>query len=46
MSKDEKQTTGACVNPACDMYEVEVPIEGEGTHRCGMCRGPLKPKED
>jgi hypothetical protein len=45
MKKNEDATTGSCVNPACDMYEQEVPIEGEPPHRCPMCRGPLKPKD-
>jgi hypothetical protein len=45
MKKDGEGTTGACVNPACDQFELEVPIKGDGTDRCLMCRGPLKPKE-
>jgi len=45
MSKNNQETTGACVNPACDQFELDVPIKGDATDRCLMCRGPLKPKE-
>jgi hypothetical protein len=45
MSKDNQKSTGACVNPACDQFELDVPIKGDGTDRCLMCRGPLKPRE-
>ena len=46
MEKSEAPTTGACINPACDQFEVEVPIEGDGKGRCLMCRGPLEPTEE